>query len=132
MAQPPTSWSIGRWVEPGLNVGEGAFLLGAPLKTKMTGWEITIFNRRYIFKWLFFHCHVSFWGCRWFTSRVTNPFISMEDEVVNAKFQVHKVFRDFCGRQFLFLWRKRLLLISVSSTSLKRACFFLNFGNFLG
>ena len=26
-------------------------------------WKITILNRRYIFKWLFFHCHVSFWGC---------------------------------------------------------------------
>ena len=26
-------------------------------------WKITILNRRYIFKWLFFHCHVSFQGC---------------------------------------------------------------------
>ena len=25
-------------------------------------WKITIFNRRYIFKWLFFHCHLSFRG----------------------------------------------------------------------
>ncbi len=28
----------------------------------MTSWKITIFNRRYIFKWLVFHCHVSFPG----------------------------------------------------------------------
>ena len=28
-------------------------------------WKITISNRRYIFKWLFFHRHVSFGGCRW-------------------------------------------------------------------
>ena len=25
-------------------------------------WNITIFNGRYIFEWLFFHCHVSFRG----------------------------------------------------------------------
>ncbi len=31
-----------------------------PLKTNMTSWTITIFNRRYIFKCLIFHCHVSF------------------------------------------------------------------------
>ena len=28
----------------------------------MAGWKITMLNRRYIFKWLFFHCHVSFLG----------------------------------------------------------------------
>ena len=28
-------------------------------KSNMTGWKITIFKRRYIFKWLVFHCHVS-------------------------------------------------------------------------
>ncbi len=26
-------------------------------------WEVTIFNGRYIFKWLVFQCHVSFPGC---------------------------------------------------------------------
>ena len=26
-------------------------------------WKITIDNRRYIFKWLFYHCNVSFRGC---------------------------------------------------------------------
>ena len=31
-----------------------------PRKTNMTGWKITIFNRKYIFKWCIFHCHVSF------------------------------------------------------------------------
>ena len=35
-----------------------------PLKTNMTGWNITIANRGYIFKCLFFYSHVSFWGCR--------------------------------------------------------------------
>ena len=30
-----------------------------PLKTKIWQWKIT-FNRRYIFKWLVFHCHLSF------------------------------------------------------------------------
>ena len=36
-----------------------------PVKTNMAGWKITILERRYryIFKWLFFHCHVSFRGC---------------------------------------------------------------------
>ena len=34
------------------------------LKTNMTGWTITISNKRYIFTWLFFHCHVSFRGCK--------------------------------------------------------------------
>lgn len=29
-----------------------------PLKTNMASWNISMFNRRYIFKsWLFFHCH---------------------------------------------------------------------------
>ena len=31
-----------------------------PPKTNMAGWKNTIFNRRYIFKWLVLHCHVSF------------------------------------------------------------------------
>ena len=26
-------------------------------------WKITIFNRKYIFKWWIFQCHVSFWEC---------------------------------------------------------------------
>ena len=28
----------------------------------MTDWKIPIFNRKYIFKWWIFHCHVSFRG----------------------------------------------------------------------
>ena len=28
-------------------------------------WKTTIFDTRYIFKWLFFHCHVGFQWCRW-------------------------------------------------------------------
>ena len=28
----------------------------SPPKTKMASWKITIFSRRYIFKWLSFHC----------------------------------------------------------------------------
>ena len=32
------------------------------LKTNMTDWKIPIFNRKYIFKWWIFHCHVSFRG----------------------------------------------------------------------
>ncbi len=31
-------------------------------QTNMAGWKITIFNRKCIFKWSFFHCHVSFRG----------------------------------------------------------------------
>ena len=34
----------------------------APLKTNMIGWKIPMFNRKYIFKWRIFHCHVSFRG----------------------------------------------------------------------
>ena len=34
-----------------------------PEFTKMTGWKITIFNRKYIFKWWIFQCNVSFRGC---------------------------------------------------------------------
>ena len=33
-----------------------------PLKTNMTFWKMPIFNRKYIFKWWMFHCHVSFRG----------------------------------------------------------------------
>ena len=38
------------------------FLQFTPLKTNMT-MEHHNFNRRYIFKWLVFHCHASFPGC---------------------------------------------------------------------
>ena len=30
-----------------------------PTKTNMAGWKIPMFNRKYIFKWWIFHCHVS-------------------------------------------------------------------------
>ena len=33
---------------------------GTHAKTNMASWKITIPNRRYIFKWLVFHCHVGF------------------------------------------------------------------------
>ena len=33
-----------------------------PLKTNMTGWKISNFNRKYSFKWWVFHSHVSFSG----------------------------------------------------------------------
>ena len=33
-----------------------------PLKTNMTGWKIPMFNRKYMFKWWIFHCHVLFFG----------------------------------------------------------------------
>ena len=34
----------------------------APLKTNTWHWNITIFDRKYIFKWWMFHCHVGFRG----------------------------------------------------------------------
>ncbi len=34
-----------------------------PLENEHDNWTITIFNRRYIFKWLFVHCHIGFQGC---------------------------------------------------------------------
>ena len=37
---------------------------GTHAKNNMASWKITLFNRRYIFKWLVFHCHVSFLGGR--------------------------------------------------------------------
>ena len=39
--------------------------LGIGKSLNLPPWKrrITIFNRRYIFKWLFFHCHVSFRWC---------------------------------------------------------------------
>ena len=33
-----------------------------PLKTNEWHWKIPIFNRKYIFKWWRFHCHISFLG----------------------------------------------------------------------
>ena len=30
---------------------------------KIAGGEVTIFDKRYILKWLLFHCQVSFQGC---------------------------------------------------------------------
>ena len=40
--------------------------------SKLTSqWKITILNRRYIFKWLLFHHHFSFRGCK--TSFRTHP-----------------------------------------------------------
>ena len=47
--------------------------------TKLTWhWKITMFKRWYIFKWLFFHCHVSFRGCITSISRVTTPFTPLK------------------------------------------------------
>ena len=45
-----------KFPKPTLN---GKFLY-TPLKTNMTLKKKTIFNRKYIFKWWIFHCHVSF------------------------------------------------------------------------
>ena len=44
-----------------------------PPKTNMTMWKITIFNRKYIFKWLILHCHVSFLGCKFSESLISQP-----------------------------------------------------------
>ena len=54
IATMPTAWGA----ECGIEVWGCTFQ-----KTNRWQWKITIFNRRYIFKWLFFHCHVSFRGC---------------------------------------------------------------------
>ena len=37
---------------------------GTLLKTNMAGGKITMFKRRYIFKWLFLYCHVNFRGSK--------------------------------------------------------------------
>ena len=37
-------------------------IMYAPSRKLTWQWKITIFNRRYIFKCLFFHCHISFPG----------------------------------------------------------------------
>lgn len=39
-----------------------------PMKTNMTGWKVSSFNRNYIFNWWFFDCHVCF-------PEVSNSFI---------------------------------------------------------
>ena len=39
-------------------------------------WKISIFNRKYIFKWWIFHCHISFWGGNIFCSPNTSIFLS--------------------------------------------------------
>ena len=36
-------------------------------------WKILIFNRKYIFNWFFFHCHVSFPGCNYFFNTHNTP-----------------------------------------------------------
>ena len=43
-------------------LGEGVTVTPC-LKTYMTGWKIPIFNRKYIFKWSIFQCHLSFQWC---------------------------------------------------------------------
>ena len=43
---------------------DGVYRVEKKTQTNMTSWKITIFNRRYIFKSLFFHCHVSLSGCK--------------------------------------------------------------------
>ena len=46
-------------------LGGVIFFIYTPLKTNTVGWKITMFNKRYDIsssKWLFFHCHVSFYG----------------------------------------------------------------------
>ena len=39
-------------------------------------WKISIFNRKYIFKWWIFRCHISFWGGNIFCSPNTSIFFS--------------------------------------------------------
>lgn len=39
---------------------------GVPPVKQTWQWKITLSNSRYIFKWLSFHCHVSFLGCKHF------------------------------------------------------------------
>ena len=60
-------------IHPSSQIHPHAFVMPADLirtKTRYTllnqltwQWKITMFNKRYIFKSLFFHCHVSFRGC---------------------------------------------------------------------
>ena len=42
-------------------------MVHSPEDYHMAGWKMNhflyMFKRRYIFKWLVFHFHVSFWGC---------------------------------------------------------------------
>ena len=49
--------------EYGLQIGT-VYEQYTPPENKHDNGKNTIVNRRYIFKWLVFHCHVSFPGCR--------------------------------------------------------------------
>ena len=60
---PENIWKsmVGKCISSwGLAYFQGAFAV-TPLKPTWH-WKISIFNRKYIFKWWVFHCHVSFRG----------------------------------------------------------------------
>ena len=38
-------------------------------------WKISFFNRKYIFKWWIFHCHISFWGGNIFVAQTQAFFL---------------------------------------------------------
>ena len=57
--------------------------------------RITVFNRRYIFKWLVFHCHISFLGCNF-----EGQLLFFEPGILHCKCYLHDlmVLKRFCVR----------------------------------
>ena len=60
--RPPRPWACQRPRRPSAARAGWDCALGSFPGVEKRGMDI-ILNRRYIFKWLVFHCHVSFQGC---------------------------------------------------------------------
>ena len=83
--------------QPSICMGKNvSFREGTPLQTNIT-LEIPIFNRKYIFKWWIFHCHVSFRGVYHKTFTKT---VSKESESCGKKERCRQKVRGLWFWQF--------------------------------
>ena len=57
-------------------------------------WKITILNRKYNFKWLFFYCHMSFRGC-------TQNDWKMVEKTGWSVGEIYTCANDYCGKVFI-------------------------------
>ena len=79
-------------------------------------WKNTIFNRRYIFKQLFFHCHVSFRECTTYKSQDTHS----PTKPTNPGLGTHITINDFMSEGLDFLARWTQVDVSATGESCER------------
>ena len=78
-------------------------------------WKIPIFNRKYIFKWWIFHCHVSFLGCRWW--ELLDPHLRQSWDTSDLWLSGRSAFSSTSGqtRTAFPLWQPRHFSIHLTT-----------------